>query len=111
MPDKKTFYTSTDANIKVEMDIEELEVKNWLKFDDDLKCTTGVTHSQTMKDGTMVSMCQTVNASAHGVNYPMSVYRMTKENPKKREILATIPMDNIYFFHSLRTTDNYTLIY
>lgn len=57
MPDKKTYVGLTDMADMLEMDIDTLQSKGKLKWEDDLKCQTGTTHVKELDSNTMVGVC------------------------------------------------------
>lgn len=60
LADGKTFVGTTDTNIKVEMDLDTMEAGEWIKWDDKLSLLTGVSHSQTHSDGSVISIGYTM---------------------------------------------------
>ena len=110
LADKKTFVGTTDTQTKVKMDIETLETDDWVKFTDNLGCITGVAHSHTQPDGTVLSMCHSLNMGHLGMSYFLNFYKMTPEDPFNRQLITRIPMKNLHYFHSFAVTENYAII-
>lgn len=61
LADKKTFVGTTDDSVKLEIDIDTLDAKEWVKWDDKNQIVTGIAHSQTHSDGTVYSIGQTMS--------------------------------------------------
>lgn len=94
--------------IKLEIDINTMEAKDWIKWDDNQRIVTGVSHSQTHSDGSMISVGMTMTNS---MKLELLVYRMEPNDHKNRKVIAAIPMDEFYFLHSFALTENYAVIY
>lgn len=62
MPDKQTYVGLTDMADMLEMDIDTLQSKGKLKWEDDLKCQTGTTHVQELDSNTMVGVCGEISS-------------------------------------------------
>jgi len=57
MADGKTYVTTTDTYNKLIMDPKTLTTHGYTTWTDDLPCMIGVSHSATMPDGTVYSIC------------------------------------------------------
>lgn len=57
LADKKTYVATTDTYLKLQIDLDTLVPGDFIKFTDELPCMLGVTHSKTMPDGSVLSMC------------------------------------------------------
>ena len=110
MADQKTFVGTTDDQIKVKLDIETLEFQDWVKFDDHMMCLTGVAHSHTMSDGTVLSICHSLDMGNMARSYFLNLYKMTPDDPFRRQVIAKIPMKEMYYYHSIAATENYAIM-
>lgn len=90
LADKKTFVGTTDTHIKLQMDINTLETKGWVEWDDKERIVTGVSHSQTHSDGSVISIGMTVDNSG---NYKLLIYRMEPDDHLNRKVIASYPVD------------------
>lgn len=77
---------TTDSQKKIEIDLDTLEAKELIRWDDDEYCMTGVSHSQKLPDGTVVSICNHMNVET--MKMDLMVFKMEGENTKKRKKIA-----------------------
>lgn len=70
---------------------------------------TGVSHSMTHPDGSVISIGLILDHKTLKLN--LLVYRMTPDDHKNRQVIAAIPMDKFYFLHSFALTENYAIVY
>jgi carotenoid cleavage dioxygenase-like enzyme len=60
MPDGKTYMGMTDMPLMLEMDIETLEQKGFVEWQDSLECTMGTTHVKNLPNGDLVGVCSEI---------------------------------------------------
>lgn len=111
MADRKTFVGTTDSPVKVQIDIHTLEAKGHIKWEDDLKCMSGVAHSKTLKDGTVYSICNTLAEKGSEKPIDLLVYKMSPANPLNRTIVARVPFSKFSYQHSFASTQEYIVVF
>lgn len=110
LPDGKTYYASTDAGQKLSMNPDTLEFGEVLKWEDDLNCILGVTHSKTHPDGSMYSICPTMSETSFPIKNSIIVYKMDPTDPLKRIAVATIETKNLIYQHSFGLSKDYAMV-
>jgi len=63
MPDGETYIAKTDTPDMLEMNFDTLEPQGKLKFEDDLKCIVGATHTKYHNNTDMIGVCSEINTS------------------------------------------------
>lgn len=86
LADNKTFVGTTDSQKKLEIDLETLETRELVRWQDDEYCMTGVSHSRRMANGTVVSICNHFNIKT--MKLDLMVFKMEGSNTFKRKMIA-----------------------
>lgn len=76
------YVSTTDTYQKLIFDLDTLKPSEFIKWEDDIPCLLGVTHSHTRPDGKILSICPS-QGKTHTTNY-ISVYYMDPKDPLKR---------------------------
>lgn len=109
LADKQTFVGTTDTNVKLEIDINTLDAMDWIQWDDKLNLMTGVSHSQTHSDGSVISIGMSIDYLT--MSTKLLLYKMSPTDYLNRQVIASIPADKTYFLHSFALTENYAVIF
>lgn len=107
MPDKKTFMVLTDSPNALQMDVNTLKTDGHVKWEDDLKPISGISHPHTLNDGTMVSICSVLNDKREP---EYLLWKLTPERPFYRQKIVQIPVDIKGYQHSFAFTQEYAMI-
>jgi len=91
------------------MDPENLTTHGYTKWTDDLPCMIGVSHSATMPDGTVFSICP--SKGKHMTENYISVFKMEPSDPFKRVEIAQIKTDIMVYMHSFAYTEDYIIVF
>lgn len=86
LADDETYVVTTDTYHKLIMDPETLTTHGYKTFKDDLPCLLGVSHSATMPDGTVFTICPSKGKDMMQ-NY-ISVMKMDPSDPFNRIEIA-----------------------
>ena len=108
MPDKKSFMILTDSPNALLMDIKTLESPGRVKWEDDLSPISGISHPQTLNDGTMVSICSVLNKDRKP---EYLLWKLTPEKPFFRQEIARIALNTNGYQHSFAYTQDYAIIF
>ena len=106
LPDKKTYVSTTDQAVPLVIDPETLGQLGMLKWEDDIICEMGITHTKYLKDGTMVSFCQ-----SKGLTNSINVFKINPATPLKRELIGSFTTDRLAYGHSFGLTEEYVIIF
>jgi carotenoid cleavage dioxygenase-like enzyme len=109
LADNKTFVGTTDTYKKLEIDLESLETRELIKWQDDNYCMTGVSHSKRLPNGTVFSICS--HFDIHRMALSLMVFRMDGDNTLKRKMIANIPQDRTSMQHAFAMTHEYAIIF
>jgi hypothetical protein len=86
LADNKTFVSTTDTYKKLEIDVESLEVRELVRWQDDQMCLTGVSHSRRLANGTVISICSHFDIDTMKIS--LMVFKMDGDNTFKRKMIA-----------------------
>lgn len=86
-----------------------MEAGDWIKWDDKLSILTGVSHSQTHSDGSVISIGYTMEYKTGKLE--LLFYRMEPNDHKNRKVIASVPIDKFYFMHALALSENYATVF
>ena len=100
------FYVTSDTPLRYVFDLNSLQAKEKIEYTDELKCDSGISHSQYTKSGDQVTICATA-----GKDMFLNVFRINADNTRKRIKIATIPTEHFSYQHSFALTDNYAIIF
>jgi len=106
LPDKKTFISTTDQAVPLLMDPESLGQLGMLKWEDDIACVMGITHTKYLKDGTLISYCQN-----KGLENTINVFKIDPATPLKREPIGSFTTERLAYGHSFGLTEEYIIIF
>ena len=101
--DGKDFVITSDSEQKLLFDINTLEQKGPISWEDNLNLMSGVSHSQTLPDGTVLSLGQ-------DVSHNIILFKIEPENPRKRIQVAKIPHKEFVLAHSFGLTKDYAIV-
>jgi len=88
LADGKTFVGTTDTYNKLIINPETLTTHGYQPWKDSLSCIIGVSHSATLPDGTVISICPS-KGKMMMKNY-ITVFKMTPSDPFNRIEIAKI---------------------
>lgn len=89
LADNKTFVGTSDIQFRLKMNPDTLESQGNFEYDDKVDCLDGVSHSRRLPDGTVISICHTLNRTTFGTD--LLVYKMTNSNIRERVVIAQVP--------------------
>ena len=78
LADNKTFVSTNDSNIKLEMDPLSLETKRKFRWQMERNYIGGVSHSQKLEDGTVISITSKMNKKT--LKMDLIVYKLEPKN-------------------------------
>ena len=102
--DGKEFLITSDSDIKLKFDVNKLEQTGQKHYFDPLMLFTGVSHSQRLRDGTVISLGQ-------DMQYNIILYKIEPQSPHYRQEIAKIPSDKFGLYHSFALTKDYAIIF
>lgn len=94
MPDDKTYVGMTDTSNMLEIDLPSLTKKNFIKFNDTLRCNTGATHVQNLPNGDMVGVCGEISTSGQN---SLTAYRINKESIYERISIGSVETEKAVY--------------
>lgn len=109
MADGKTFVTTTDTFNKLVMDLDTLKPSSFVGFTDKVSCLLGVTHSQTLPDGSILSICPSKGPKMMD-NY-ISVFKMSPDDPFNRVEIAQVKTDYLVYQHGFALSEDYLILF
>lgn len=102
------YYLSNDSTHRLLFDLDTLQIKSELQYDDDLgdMCTTGVSHSKYLANGDQISICDYM-----GLTTGTKIVVWTLNEKKQRSKIAEIKTDKLTYLHSFALTENYAVLF
>lgn len=77
LPDGETYVSMTDTPLMLQFDMETLETKGLLQWEDSLKCDMAATHVKNLLNGDMIGVCTEITDKGKKM---LTSYRVTKDN-------------------------------
>ena len=108
MPDGKTFVGMTDTPQMLQFDMETLEQKGFLEWEDGLKCNMAATHVKNLPNGDMIGVCTEIGEKG---NKFITSYRVTKDNIHMRNVIGRVPTNSLLYQHAFGMSEEYIAIF